>query len=111
MTGYNATGTETESYDAEGRQISTSGGSKAIKKEKWGGKLGYLVSNLNAAQMDKYIREVINPETGNYFSGVQEAEDYLRRKTQEFQGSGGAQTTTTGKFDAEAYYNSQKKKK
>jgi hypothetical protein len=109
MTGYNATGTETESYDAEGRQISTSGGSKAIKKEKWGGKLGYLVSNVNAAQMDKYIREVINPETGNYFSGVQEAEDYLRRKTQEFQGSGGAQTTNTGKFDPEAYYNSQKK--
>ena len=109
MTGYNATGTETESYDAEGRQISTSGGSKAIKKEKWGGKLGYLVSNVNSAQMDKYIREVINPETGNYFSGVQEAEDYLRRKTQEFQGSGGAQTTNTGKFDPEAYYNSQKK--
>lgn len=111
MTGYNATGTETESYDAEGREISTSGGSKAVKKQKWGGKLGYLVSNVNAAQMDKYIREVINPETGNYFSGVQEAEDYLRRKTQEFQGSGGGQTTTTGGFDPEAYYNSQKKKK
>jgi hypothetical protein len=111
MTGYNATGTETESYDAEGREISTSGGSKAVKKQKWGGKLGYLVSTSNSAQMDKYIREVINPETGNFFSGVTEAENYLRRRTQEFQAAGGVKSTTTGGFDAEAYYNSQKKKK
>jgi len=105
MSGYNATGTETESYDADGNAISTSAGSKAVKKQKWGGKRGYLVSSVNGAQMDKYIREVINPETGDYFSSVTEAEDFLRRKTKEFQGA--AKQT----FNAESYYKSKKGKK
>lgn len=68
-----------------------------------------LNNKENYNTMSLYIQQVPFPGQGRNFRSLEEAERYLKDAYAIEKGSGGAQTTNTGKFDPEAYYNSQKK--
>ena len=69
----------------------------------------YLNDKENYNTMSIYIKQVPYPGQNRNFRSLKEAERYLKDAYAIEKGSGGGQTTTTGGFDPEAYYNSQKK--
>lgn len=74
-------------------------------------KTDILNADEDYARMSIYIKKIPFPGQGRNFRSLKEAERYLKDAYAIEKGSGGGQTTTTGGFDAEAYYNSQKKEK
>jgi hypothetical protein len=71
----------------------------------------YLNDKENYNTMSIYIQQVPYPRKNRNFRSLEEAEKYLKNAYAREESLGGKKTTTTGKFNPEAYYNSQKKKK
>jgi len=103
-------GTETDEVttgdETGGGTVKVGEGKKNISE-----KTNVLNADEDYARMSIYIKKIPFPGQDRNFRSLKEAERYLKDAYAIEKGSGGGQTTTTGKFDPEAYYNSQKKKK
>lgn len=101
-------GTETDEVttgdETGGGTVKVGEGKKNIRE-----KTDVLNANEDYARMSLYIQQIPFPGQDRNFRSLKEAERYLKDAYAREKGSGGAQTTNTGKFDPEAYYNSQKK--
>ena len=103
-------GTETDEVttgdETRGGTVKVGEGKKNISE-----KTDVLNADEDYARMSIYIKKIPFPGQDRNFRSLKEAERYLKDAYAREKGSGGGQTTTTGGFDAEAYYNSQKKEK
>jgi hypothetical protein len=101
-------GTETDEVttgdETRGGTVKVGEGKKNIRE-----KTDVLNADEDYARMSLYIQKIPFPGQDRNFRSLKEAERYLKDAYAREKGSGGAQTTNTGKFDPEAYYNSQKK--
>ncbi len=101
-------GTETDEVttgdETGGGTVKVGEGKKNIRE-----KTDILNADEDYARMSLYIQKIPFPGQDRNFRSLKEAERYLKDAYAREKGSGGAQTTNTGKFDPEAYYNSQKK--
>jgi len=104
-------GTETDEVttgdETGGGTVKVGEGKKNISE-----KTDVLNADEDYARMSIYIKKIPFPGQDRNFRSLKEAERYLKDAYAIEKGSGGGKSTTnTGKFDPEAYYNSQKKKK
>jgi hypothetical protein len=70
-----------------------------------------LNNKENYNTMSIYIKQIPFPGQDRNFRSLEEAERYLKDEYNRQKAAGGVKSTTTGGFDPEAYYNSQKNKK
>jgi len=71
-------------------------------------KTNKITSDRNGDIVSLYVKQIPNPSTGQLFNSLQEAEEYYSNT---FRSNVSITQGKTGGFNAEAYYNSQKKKK
>jgi hypothetical protein len=103
-------GTETDEVttgdETGGGTVKVGEGKKNIREKTY-----VLNADEDYARMSLYIQKIPFPGQDRNFRSLKEAERYLKDAYAIEKGSVGGQTTTTGGFDPETYYNSQKNKK